>query len=267
MTALDRMIRVYDNAMVRHRRGYYQDSGFFNFGYWAGSPGSQREASEALVDELLSRIAVKGGRILDVACGVGATTLRIADVYPPEMITAINISEAQIAEAQKRVPGCTFLRMDATRLEFPDNYFDAIVCVEAAFHFDTRDAFFREALRVLKPGGTLAVSDILVRRIALPIAALTHVPRANFVSGVGAYRRRLEAAGFVSVAVDDATDICLGRFRRNLAGWPAAQRRAGRLKFGKALRRSLVAHAISGYFGVTCGGYVLAAARKPDYPA
>src|SRR5579864_199067 len=67
---MERMVRVYDSALVRHRRGYYDNSGFFNFGYWDSGARTQPEASAALVDELVGRIAVKGGRILDVACGV-----------------------------------------------------------------------------------------------------------------------------------------------------------------------------------------------------
>jgi SAM-dependent methyltransferase len=263
MTALERMTRVYDKAMIRHRRGYYGDSGFFNFGYWGSGAQSQREACEALVDLLVGRIAVKGGRILDVACGVGASTRRLMDSYAPEMITAINISAAQIAEARKLVPDCTFVQMDATRLDFPDEHFDALICVEAAFHFDTRETFLREALRVLKPGGSLVLSDILYRKFATPIVEPTHVPRANFVPNVAAYRTLLEIAGFQVATVEDATDLCLGGFRKNLASWPRRQRKSGRLKFRRAFVRSLVARAIARYFGVTCKAYVLAAARKP----
>lgn len=263
LTARERMIRVYDSAMVRHRRGYYGDSGFFNFGYWAGGARSQSEACEALVDRLVDRIAVTGGRILDVACGVGASTRRLTRSYAPEAITAINISEGQVAEARKLVPECTFRQMDATRLDFPDAHFDAVLCVEAAFHFDTRDAFLREALRVLKPSGSLVLSDILYRKFATPLVAPTHVPRANFVVDPAAYRRLLERVGFQEVAVEDATAACLGRFRRNLAAWPMAQQKAGRLKYRTALLRALMARGIAWYFGATCKAYVLAAARKP----
>jgi MPBQ/MSBQ methyltransferase len=265
MSARERMIRVYDRTMVgSNQRRYYENSGFCNFGYWTAQTKSQREASEALVDQLVERVTNKGGRILDVACGLGACAQRLMRTYAPELITGINISEAQIAEARKRCPGCTFQVMDATKLQFPDTHFDAVICVEAAFHFDTRDDFLREAFRVLKPGGSLVLSDILFRRFSNPIAELAQVPRANLVPDIAHYRERLAAAGFTAIAVDDATEACLGGFRRNLARWPASERRAGRMKLGKSLAASLICRTLAGYFGLVCKNYLLVSGRKAD---
>jgi MPBQ/MSBQ methyltransferase len=264
MTAQERMVRVYDRALVSgDYQQYYEDSGFYNFGYWDSRATSQREASEALVDQLVDRIANKGGRILDVACGPGATTRRLMRSYAPDQITGINLSEAQLAAARNRAPGCTFRRMDATRLEFPDAQFDAVICVEAAFHFDTRDAFLREALRVLKPGGSLVLSDMLFRGFLDPIAEIGQVPRANLVSDIAGYRARFAAAGFEAVDVQDATQSCLGGFRHHLAGWPTSERRAGRMKFAKSILASVLSSAIALYFGTVCKTYLIASGRKP----
>ena len=69
---------TYDRMMRGgNQRRYYGDSGYFNFGYWGAGAKSQREASEALVDQVVARIANKTGRILDVACGLGGSTKRL----------------------------------------------------------------------------------------------------------------------------------------------------------------------------------------------
>jgi MPBQ/MSBQ methyltransferase len=263
-----RMIRGYDHFMVqRHRRRYYEGSGYYNFGFWEAAGGvtpvTQRQASDALIDRLLAAIPHKRGTILDVACGMGGSTARLSHYYPAEGITAVNISQKQLALAQERVPGAHFRVMDATRLDFPDASFDAVLCVEAAFHFDTRERFFREAWRVLKPGGTLTLSDVLNRPWARFAKPLTHVPAPNLVYDVADYRRRFAAAGFTEIAVEDKLDACLGAFRRNLKRWPLAERAAGRMGFVRMLSAILAAQTASAHYNATIQGYLLASGRKP----
>ena len=161
------------------------------------------------------------------------------------------------------MPGCVFKVMDAVALDFPDNQFDAVVCIEAAFHFDTRDKFFKEAHRVLKPGGSLVLSDILFRKMCNTMVQLGQVPRANLIATVDEYRVRLAAAGFTAVEVTDATALCLGGFRRHLSGWARAERRAGRMKLPRSLGTAVVARFLAWYFGLICGTYLLVSARKP----
>ena len=151
---ISRMNRWYDNKMsCGINKKYYKNSGFFNFGYWDESSSDQKSASENLTERLLSFIPEKSGKILDVACGNGGTAAYLLRYYPPSKVTGINISEKQLETARKMAPGCTFLRMDAAQLEFECDFFDNIICLEAVFHFSTREDFLSEAYRVLKPGG------------------------------------------------------------------------------------------------------------------
>ena len=264
MSAQQKMVKAYDRLMRNGRqRRYYGNSDFYNFGYWGAQAKNQREASEALVDTLLERLPGRTGKILDVACGLGASTRRLLDSYPPESVTAINISAAQVSRARENAPGATVLQMDAAKLDFPDSSFDAVLCVEAAFHFYTREAFLREAFRVLKPGGSVVLSDILFRSFTTPVSESLGVPKANLIADIDGYGAQLRSIGFQDVRIDDATQDCLGGFRRSLVAWPAAEQRAGRLKFRDAFGTALVCRAISAWFGAAVKAYLLVSARKP----
>jgi ubiquinone/menaquinone biosynthesis C-methylase UbiE len=268
MRAQQQMMRVYDRAMVGDfARQYYDNSGFFNFGCWTGQTTSQQSASENLVDELVARLPDKSGLILDVACGVGASSKRLAKSFRPEAITGVNISEAQLAHARERCPATTFVVMDATNLQFPHDQFDAVICVEAAFHFNTRDDFFREAYRVMKPGGSIVISDILFRSFTRWAGRLAHVPVANQLRDGAEYRAHMASAGFVEIEIEDATNRSLSAFCRYLTRWPWREYKAGRMNLGRAIASGVTCALVAVSFALTCKTYLLVSARKPSFAA
>jgi hypothetical protein len=85
-------------------RQFYGDSGFANLGYWRAATTDAAEASNWLVDEILAQIPTVGSRVLDVACGEGGSTHRLAEYVSPAAITAIGISHDQLTAARKRAP-------------------------------------------------------------------------------------------------------------------------------------------------------------------
>jgi SAM-dependent methyltransferase len=87
-------------------------------------------------------------------------------------LTGINIDARQIGIC-RTIPGragnvLAWQIADANRLPFAGGAFDRVFCVEAMFHFASRRQFFAEAARVLKPGGVLTGTDILISPAAQP---------------------------------------------------------------------------------------------------
>lgn len=188
---------------------YYSQSHYLNFGYWYEETSIQLQACENLMEKLLALLPEKKGSILDVACGKGATTAYLLKNYSSEQVTGINISDAQLAAARGNAPGCRFLNMNATEMTFADNSFEAIISVEAVFHFYTRELFFKEALRVLKPGGYLVLSDILMSMKGEQERESRS--EENYLADPDAYCELMETCGYTNIQVVDVTEECWRR--------------------------------------------------------
>jgi MPBQ/MSBQ methyltransferase len=77
-------------------------------------------------------------------------------------VLGISISPAQVKRATQLTPSgltCRFQVMDALDLQLPDQSFDAVWSVEAGPHMPNKQRYADELLRVLRPGGLLAVAD------------------------------------------------------------------------------------------------------------
>lgn len=102
-----------------------------------------------------------GSTVLDVGCGIGGSARILARDYGFEVL-GISISPAQIRRASELTPAglsCRFAVMDALALDLPQASVDAVWSVEACPHMPDKQRYADELLRVLKPGGLLAVAD------------------------------------------------------------------------------------------------------------
>jgi SAM-dependent methyltransferase len=254
--SLDRLNQLYAQWMGWPlMRAYYANSGFFNVGYWPEGTHTQLDACRRLVDTLLAAMPCMAGHVLDVACGNGGTVRYLLDRYSAVRVVGINISPTQTAESRQRASEAMFLRMDATALGFRASSFDAVLCIEAAFHFRTRLRFFHEAYRVLKPDGYLLLSDMLYDHGGGLEDVL--VPPENRLSDVAAYRALFAAIPFTAVHIEDARDVCWNAYCSHLTAWGRE-----RLAHGEITTRDmeLIEKNVS---TLRVRHYLLATAQKP----
>lgn len=195
---------------------------FANYGYWTRSGMTMEQAAEALTLLVASAAGLSAqDRVLDVGCGYGAGAVACLRHFQPASIVGIDVTELRLDYGRGYVREQGFadridLRLgDATRMEFGDASFDKLVSVECAFHFDTRADFLREAARVLRPGGTLALTDLIPRRGVDPSVYLqgatavgTGVCLDNRDNAYDAdvYAGHLRAAGFTALRIESIVD-------------------------------------------------------------
>ena len=116
---------------------------------------------EPYAADVAERLRDSGARrILEIAAGTGIVTRALHAALPDAQIVATDLNPGMLARAaqQLQAPNVTWKQADATTLPFADGEFDAVVCQFGAMFFPDRVAAFREAHRVLKPGGRFVLS-------------------------------------------------------------------------------------------------------------
>jgi SAM-dependent methyltransferase len=168
------------------------------------------------VPRLLDAAAVgPGDRVLDLACGTGVVVrMAAASVGPGGRVTGLDVNPGMLAVARRLTPAIEWRQGEAEKLPLADGSFDAVICQFGLMFFADRAAALREMMRVLAPGGRLAVSvfdslesnapygimaDVLGRQIGEHAAGALRLPFAlGDTAELGA---AFEAAGIPAPAI------------------------------------------------------------------
>ncbi len=159
--------------------------------------------------------------VLDVAAGTGHAARQLAPAV--RAVVALDATPAMLARghAQATVDGIAnvvFIPGDAAALPFLDASFDAVVCRFAAHHFEQPDAVVAEMARCVRPGGHVALVDLIAADDP-PIAAAQNRlerlrdPSHSRMLSAGELETLLAGAGLRAV------DLVVRRLERSLEPW------------------------------------------------
>jgi MPBQ/MSBQ methyltransferase len=207
-----------------------------HLGYWEQPPApsapcgpDEFEAAQARLTEIIIKLTriENGQSVLDVGCGFGGTLAAINKGWQDMRLVGLNIDRRQLDICRTIMPrpgnALALVMGDACALPFRRDAVDRLVCLEAMFHFRSRAEFLRRAAEVLRPGGRVALSDILFRhpgdRAPVEVALLEQTIRSEYGpwpelwAGPQDILDRAKTAGLVPEDMIDVTRETLPTYR------------------------------------------------------
>jgi SAM-dependent methyltransferase len=214
-----------------------------------------------------------GDQVLSLACGAGEELRLWAGHFGAARVLGIERDPDGAARAQRLCADDRRIRV-ACRPALPldgmctdGDRFDAIVCVDAAYHLSPRTDLLAGVARLLRPGGRLAYADLTLRAHPSPLlraaARLCGVPAADLLP-LPAQVQRLQALGYADVQAQALDDAVLGGFARFVRRQAAAH---GLRPWQAGWRAAATTAALIPACRAAGLGYALLAATWPGSPS
>lgn len=189
-----------------------------HFGYFGDGARNHSEALIATSRRIADLAAISEETlVVDAGCGLGGTSLWLASDRQARVV-GLNVNHRQMVRATEAAAErglsrrARFVLGDYTAMPLKTASVDAVIAIESVVHAADKAAFYREAARVLKPGGRLAMAEYM-----LPDLWPDDVDKAintEWLQGwaipkldsAASHIKHAKAGGLVDVAVMDVTE-------------------------------------------------------------
>jgi 2-polyprenyl-3-methyl-5-hydroxy-6-metoxy-1,4-benzoquinol methylase len=204
----ERLAAVYSDDYLRILGVEHWHAGYFEPDI---APDDLPTALERYLEVFLDPLGIKPEhKVLEIGCNAGATTSWMVKRYGCT-VHAIDILPKMVEATERRLrrDGITdrasVSQMDAEQLTFEDASFDYVIAAEVTFHLADKRRCLKEAARVLKPGGQLALVEFMrgEKTSALGAAFSKRYFDSEFLETEAQYRGHLAVAGFGSPRITD----------------------------------------------------------------
>ncbi len=200
--------------MVEHVKSFSED--FYELPVLTLLFGDDQHPGGVALTRQLAGSALVGrdDRVLDVACGRGESARELVEHFGCHVV-GIDYSKEKIQRANGLTEDvglsdrAQFVQGDAEQLPFTNDFFDVVICECSLSIFSDLALALAEMRRVLRPGGRLGISDVVLNK-SMPESLQDLVGHVLCISGalpIDGYRNVLDKTGFSAIRTRDVSEV------------------------------------------------------------